>query len=133
MIEADMVARLNAAATLTAIVGQKIYPVEAPPGTKAPYLVFARVDTDTDDTLDDTASVHHVMFAFEAYAATYKEALAIGAALKPILDGWNGRPPETIMSMTYTGEHDGAGEYDEESRRRRTFCRELFFTALIRA
>lgn len=133
MIEADMVARLVADATLAGIVGEKIYPVEAPPGTSAPYLVFARVDTDADDTLDDTASVHRVAFAFEAYAASYKQALAIGAALKPILDGWHGAPPETIMSMTYAGEHDGAGEYDEASRRRRTFCRELFFTALIRS
>jgi hypothetical protein len=133
MLEAEMTARLKADTALAVLIEGKVFPFEAPANTPPPYVIYRRDDTAPDDTLTDSASVHHVMMSIEAHGASYKEAAAIGAALKPILDGWRGDPPAAVMSMTYAGEHDAAGSFDEESRRRRTFARELIFAALIRA
>lgn len=134
MIEEDIAARFAADAGAIALgVAGRFYPVEAPPDLAPPYVVYRRLDTETFDSYAASVSVHSVPFAIEAHAASYAEACAIGAALKPIFDGWQADHPATLMSMTYAGEHDGAGDYDEAQRRRRSFCRELVFVALIRA
>ncbi len=134
MIEADLVARLEADAALIALLGgPRLYPVEAPGDSTPPYLVYRREDTSPDDTLDDSKSVHTIPIAIEAHASTYRAALALGAALKSALDGWRADPPATLMSCTYQGEHDGAGAFDDADRKRRSFCRELVFIALTRA
>lgn len=135
MIEEDMVARLQAAAGVTDLLSSPTatYPGEAPDGSTPSYLVYRRLDTSPDDTYDDGTSVHRVSFVIEAHAPSYGEACELAAACKPVLDGWRDDAPSSIMSMTYAGEHDGAGDYDEAQRRRRSFCRELVFLALIRA
>ncbi len=132
MLETDMIARLEADAPLAALVAARIYPLEAPPGVAFPYLTYTSA-TDSDDTLDDSKSVHRITITFDCHAESYAEARAIEAALKTVLDGWRGDAPDTIMSMSFAGAHDGVGEYNEEQRRRRSYCRELIFIALTRA
>lgn len=134
MIEADLAQRLNAQAGLAALLGERIFPFATPDETPLPYLTFRRDSTDPDDTLDDAKSVHRVVFIFETHAQSYQAALQIAAQVKAALDGWrSGDPDFAIMAMSFAGEHDGAGEFDEAARRRRTFCREQVFVGLFRA
>lgn len=138
MIEADLLARVSADdAALTAIGvdadgGVKLYPNEAPQGAAPPYVVYRRLDSTPVRTMGDD-SVDAVTLHFEAHATRYSDALAIAAALRAALDPWRTDAPSRLMAMSYAGEHDGAGEYDEAARRRRTFCREVMFTAHLRA
>lgn len=134
MIEEDMVARATSDAAILALVpASAFYPVEAPPDAAGRYFVYRRADTEPADTLDDAKSVHSIVFVIEAHAPSYEEACTMAATLKPVLDGWRADAPLSIMSMTFAGEHDGAGDYDEAQRRRRSFCRETVFVALVRA
>lgn len=132
MIEADLIARLDAEPALAALVGGQFFPVEAPTEAAPPYLVYRRMDTDPSPTFDGK-SVEAIALVFECHASSFAASLAIGEALKAAFAGWRTEHPLTAMAMLFAGEHDGAGAFDEAQRKRRGFCRELVFTALVRA
>src|SRR5262249_34140129 len=106
MLEAELYARLIADPTLAGLIGDAVYPGEAPADAPSKYVIFSRMDTMAQDTLDDAIGDDRVMLSLVSYAPNYLDALTIAAAIRPVLDGWHEPAPATVLNMTYAGEHD---------------------------
>ena len=95
---------LAANAAVAAIVGTGIYPVRAPQGTSAPYVVFQQVGSDPADTHREAAGAIHRMFQFACFATTYEAAVALRDAVTAALDSV---ALSTGESPTFEDERDG--------------------------
>lgn len=80
--EANVYAVLAATAGVTDLVGDRIFPIEAPGGTALPYLVFQRISTEpaiTHDQNDATKATHldGCHFQVTAIGATLLSAVGV--------------------------------------------------------
>lgn len=117
-----MAAQLAAHAPLTALVGQRVYPVKAPPNAPKPYAVWSRTDTDPEPTLTAGLATHTADFELEFFAATYAEAQAAARAGCDALTTWEGEPPAAIMSATLAAHFDDYDEAQSAHRAARSFA-----------
>lgn len=83
-------ARLLASAEVTALVGQKIFPIVAVQSTPAPYVTYCRTSvkpgyTKDRKSLTDTATVEVTI-----YAPTYEQSIAVMNAVDNALQGFRG-------------------------------------------
>jgi hypothetical protein len=91
-LEEAIYARLSADAPLAALVGTRIYPVEAPQGVARPYVVHSRQDTVNMARLGPSprGPWDRVDLAVMAFADTAEAARAVAAAVRDALDGFSG-------------------------------------------
>lgn len=101
--------RLCKANALTALVGQRIYYVEAPQDVAAPYIVIEKID---QVRADITAGKRYVDARFQVniFAATYGAAKAIAAVIQTAMDKFNGAMGGVgglvVVHCTYDNEVD---------------------------
>lgn len=77
---------LAGAAPVAALVADRIYPVRAPQGVAAPYVIFQHVASDPATTHGEPAGAVHRMFQFACFAATYEAAGDLRDAVTAALD-----------------------------------------------
>lgn len=82
--------RLSGHAPLAAIVGDRIWPVEAPAEASRPYVVFLTVSSQRLAHLGGPSMVANPRVQIDAYAASYADAAAIARLIRDALDGWSG-------------------------------------------
>lgn len=88
-IEAGIYSLLTADATLSALVGTRIYPVFIPESAETPCLSYQLVSSSVDLNLDRTV-VREKRIQFDAFAPTYAVVKQIQTALADILEGYSG-------------------------------------------
>lgn len=96
--------KLAADAAVAAIIGTRIYPVRAPQGVSAPYVIFQQIGSDPDATHNEPAGAIHRMFQFACFATTYEAAIALRDAVIAALDD---AALSTGESPTLEDERDG--------------------------
>lgn len=101
MIETGIAAYLNADAGLTALVGTRIFPVLAPQGVTAPYVIFARAGAARSSTTCGTDKKVAGTWQFDAYAKTYKTAAQIARALRLALIDYTGLMGDTPVDRVF--------------------------------
>lgn len=77
---------LAADGMVTARVGTKIYPIEAPSGTVMPFVTYEHTSATVYQTKDGTA-YEQARLEVVVYATTYSEAVQIGKFCRDALDG----------------------------------------------
>lgn len=87
---AAIYAQLSGFAGLTALVGTRIYPVEAPANVTRPYVVFVAISSVRLNHLSGPAEVANPRVQVDAYAARYIDAQAISDQVRAALDGFAG-------------------------------------------
>ena len=87
IIENALRAELLLQAGLTALVGTKIYYVNAPQDVEAPYIVFSKVSEVRGVSLDGTGGAVNARVQFSIFADTYYETKLIAAQIKTALHG----------------------------------------------
>lgn len=90
---ADLFAFLQADASLTALIDDRIYPGFAPTDKPSPYITYERssqITTHHQAIGNSTSIIERQRFQFDCWAKTEIEADAIKDALVLLLDGFTG-------------------------------------------
>ena len=82
--------RLLADAPLTTIVGNKIYPVVAEQDVRRPYVTVRRTGVAPTIVKNQNSDKDEVVFNIAAYDDTYKKCIDILAAVRTVIDGFQG-------------------------------------------
>jgi hypothetical protein len=85
--QADLYAALSGNAGLTALIGTRLYPNEAPQDPTLPYVVYYEFATPREQLMDCSIGVSKPRIQYSIYAETYSSALAVADALRPALLG----------------------------------------------
>ena len=111
MIEIAIVTALKNNSTITDIVEDRIYPLFRPQSDPLPALVYQRVSTVPENSLDGFSGLDAVRLQFSCYAKTLIEAKELAVLLRAALDS------DSIIKSTCVMEMD---EQDLETRNFRT-------------
>lgn len=80
------------------IVGARVYSHRAPERPTTPYLVFFRISPEPIHSQTGPAGMIQRTFQFSAYSTVQSESLALGDAVRRLLDGFSG-----TMGALYVG------------------------------
>lgn len=81
MIEIALVHELRKIPELTG----SAYPLNAPEGETRPHVVYSRLSTERDKTLDDQGQEHEVRFMFSVLATKYSSMKTLSMAIQDLL------------------------------------------------
>jgi len=85
--QADLYAALSGNAGLTALIGTRLYPNEAPQDPTLPYIVYYEFATPREQLMSNAIGVSKPRIQYSIYAESYTSALAVADALRPALLG----------------------------------------------
>ena len=86
-LEQSIYEALSGHAPLTALVGTRIYPVDAPQASPLPRVVFARQETQNLAHLGGRGSHDQVQVAVMCFAETSEAVRGVASAVRNALDG----------------------------------------------
>lgn len=78
---------------VTAIAGQRMFPLRAPQGVTQPCIIYQRISSVPDHHLEGPVSVIEVRFQIAAWAQGMDTAVALSNAIKSKIDGFAGTVP----------------------------------------
>jgi hypothetical protein len=107
-------ARLVDDATMTGLVGTRIYPGRAPQNVKLPYIVYHRISTVRAATLDvGNAKVPEVRMQCDVIAATQSEVETILSRMRVVMDNFRGTSAGvTVLGVSVDDEQDQPEFYE---------------------
>jgi hypothetical protein len=107
-------ARLVDDATMTGLVGTRIYPGRAPQNVKLPYIVYHRISTVRAATLDvGNAKVPEVRMQCDVIAATQAEVETILSRMRVVMDNFRGTSAGvTVLGVSVDDEQDQPEFYE---------------------
>jgi predicted exporter len=91
---------LIADATVSGLVGSRIYPVLAPASAALPFVTWRRTGIEREQTLGNPMGVPRVTIEFSIYGTTYNQARQAADSMRVILDGYGGTADNTQVRQT---------------------------------
>lgn len=88
MVEELLYSCLKNCAGLSALVGDRIYPVRAPQGVTAPFCVYTKISNNRQYAMGGYANVQRHRFQVSCYGATYSSAKNVAAQVTAALEAW---------------------------------------------
>lgn len=88
MIEIDLVAHLKADATLTALIGTRIYPLTAPQNVVKPYVTYQVINGNNNQCISGGIYQKDIRFQIDCWSLTYSNVKAISEAVVKRLEGF---------------------------------------------
>jgi hypothetical protein len=82
VFQADLYTYLHANAGLTALIGARLYPNDAPPDVPVPFVVYYEFATPREQLMSCAIGVSKPRIQYSTYADTYADALAVTDALR---------------------------------------------------
>lgn len=98
--EAVLRAALVADATVSGLVGTKIYPLAADTDATLPWVTWRRTAIRRQPTLAGPMGVPRLIIEFTVFAATYESARTVADAMRQVLDGYTGTADNTTVRQT---------------------------------
>lgn len=80
--QSDLYALLAANAGLTALIGTRLYPNEAPNDVGVPFVIYYEFATPREQLMSNAIGVSKPRIQYSAYADTYADVLAVIDALR---------------------------------------------------
>ena len=93
-------AALVADATVSGLLGTKIYPLAADAEATLPWVTWRRSAIRRQQTLSGPVGVPAVRLEYDIVAATYEAARTLADAIRGVLDGYNGAADNTTVRQT---------------------------------
>ena len=90
MIEEDLYSHLSTYAGLTALVGDRVYPVAAPQGIKPPFCVFLKVSNQRQYSHQGFSNLEQARLQVSCYADDPLEAKQVAAQVTAAMEAWPG-------------------------------------------
>ncbi len=113
MIEEALYTHLISHAGLTAIVGNRIYPVLLPQDVTFPAVTYQRISTVREYAQEGPSGLAHPRFQFSCWAETYEEAKAVAEQIRFALSGYKGTINNVRIDAVYI--EDDNDIYDPET------------------
>ena len=113
--ETDLVAWLKAQPALTALISERIYPVQLPDEVVLPAVTYKRISTVPDVDLEDVG-IRQARFEFSCWAKSYLATLDVAAPLRAALE-FTSPPGPSIDRILPDGSADHHEEGSDLSRR----------------
>ena len=88
MIEIDLVAHLKADATLTALIGTRIYPLTAPQNVVKPYITYQVINGNSNQCFSGGIYQEDIRFQIDCWSTSYANVKAISEAVVNSLVGF---------------------------------------------
>lgn len=98
--EAVLRSALIANATVSGLIGTRIYPVLAPAAAQLPLVTWRRSGIVRAQTLGGPMGVPQVSVEYSIFASTYETAREIADAMRVTLDGYGGTVDNTTVRQT---------------------------------
>lgn len=98
--ESVLRAALAADATLSPLVGTRIYPLAADADAVLPWVTWRRSGIRRDQTLKGPVGVPTVILEYQIVGATYEAARTLADAMRVVLDGYTGTVDNTTIRQT---------------------------------
>jgi hypothetical protein len=114
-IESGFTALLVADSTVNGLVAGRIYPDVEPEGCQFPVIVYQRISTPREVTLDNAADTPHARFQFACKDVTAAKAAALKAAVKNALAGFVGLADDTTVQAIMVEDERSMWNYQEGS------------------
>lgn len=107
-------ARLIADATMTGLVGNRIYPGRAPQKPTMPYIVYHRISTVRAATLDTgNAKVPEVRIQCDVIASSQSEVETVLSRMRIVMDNFRGTSSGvTVLGVSVDDEQDQPEFYE---------------------
>jgi len=117
IIEEVLYAYLTNCAGLTALVGDRIYPIILPQKISFPAVTYQRISGIREYSQSGPSGLAHPRFQFSCWAKKYQEAKAIAEQVRLALDGYKGMmggPDGVRVDAVYI--EDDHDIYDPETK-----------------
>lgn len=98
--EAVLRSALVANATVSGLIGTRVYPVLAPATASLPLVTWRRSGIQREQTLVAPMGVPRVTVEYSIYGATYEQAREVADAMRAVLDGYGGTADNTTVRQT---------------------------------
>lgn len=72
---------------LSSLASGKVYPLVAPEKVTAPYIVYSRISSTPENTLDGGATIDLVRIQVDTYANTYSAVKLLAESVRSALEG----------------------------------------------
>jgi hypothetical protein len=106
--EAFLFQRLTTLASVSDLVGNRVFPLIAPTGTAFPLVVYQRTAVARERSLTGNVGTPVVTLQVTTYATSYTTAKQTARAIRLAVDNWTGTAASaTIQRTTLTNEYDG--------------------------
>ncbi len=115
MIGNSIYSLLSGHAALTALVGTKIYPVQAPQAVEEPFLVYGISKTQPEETKVNASAEDWVTVLVDVYAKDYDTMHSITREVRAALDKQSGTIAGNSISDIVFQDFNDAWESDRES------------------
>jgi hypothetical protein len=90
---------LIAAPAVSALVGNRIYPVLAPSTAALPLVTWRRSGVQREQTLGLPMGMPRVSVEYSIYGTTYEQARELADAMRVVLDGYGGTADNTTVKQ----------------------------------
>lgn len=100
-------------ATLTAITGTKIYPVQAPQRISVPFIVYRENGTLPVDQKDGSAPIDKIQLQVDIYSNSYIQAHTIATQVRSLLDAYTGTVSGVVIRQIWFSDQDD-GDFLED-------------------
>ena len=97
--EAVLRSALSAAPAVSALVGNRIYPVLAPATAALPLVTWRRSGVQREQTLGLPMGMPRVSVEYSIYGTTYEQARELADAMRVVLDGYGGTADNTTVKQ----------------------------------
>lgn len=67
----------------------RVYPVVAPDTPVVPYMVYSRINTNSENVLSGSSGLANTRMQIDVYAKTYTQAQAIARQVDALMAGWS--------------------------------------------
>lgn len=106
---------LIANSTITTKVGERVFPGFIPQDTQFPAVTYAFDSQTPSNTKDGASKLDTMSLSIRVFHEDYVEAVAIGDAIRSVLDFYNGtQSGVTFNRITFQNQDDGGVEYAYE-------------------
>ena len=97
--EAVLRSALIAAPAVSALVGNRIYPVLAPATAALPLVTWRRSGVQREQTLGLPMGMPRVSVEYSIYGTTYEQARELADSMRVVLDGYGGTADNTTVKQ----------------------------------
>ena len=98
--ESVLRAAIVANATVSGLLGTKIYPLVADADATLPWVTWRRSAIRRQATLSGPVGVPAIRLEYDIVATTYEAARTLADAIRGVLDGYNGTADNTTVRQT---------------------------------
>ncbi len=131
-LESALVAAIEGEATITALIGSRLFPVHVPESATLPALTYQVSGREPDHVLDGAAGLAHATWRFTALSRSYSDVIALAELLRLLFQGFAGLMGATTVLGTLAENESDSLQWATDGTDQQKFERAADFTFLVR-